>query len=97
MSEFEWDPAKAARNVRSHGVRFEDAQTVFRDPFRRTMADEDHSQFEQRWITMGRTPDGKLLVVCHTHRETDDGEDSVRLISARPATPRERRHYESDK
>ena len=97
MFEFEWDRAKAANNRRKHGIEFEDARTVFWDPLRRTIADEEHSQFEQRWITMGRTPDGKLLVVCHTDRETDEGRDSVRLISARSATPGERRQYESGK
>ena len=97
MFEFEWDPAKAANNRRKHGIEFEDAATVFLDPLSRSISDEDHIAFEERWITMGYASGGRLLVVSHTYAETEGGETSVRIISARSATPRERRHYESRK
>ena len=97
MSEFEfdWDPAKAASNLREHGVSFEDAGTILLDPLSRSIRDEDHSQFEERCITIGHTPDGRLLVVSHTEFETHGDKHLVRLISARQATPSERREYES--
>ena len=95
MFEFEWDPAKAASNLRKHKVSFESAATVFQDRLMLSIPDEEHSEFEERWITMGRARDGRLLVVSHTDTETGDGRISARLISARPATPRERRRYES--
>lgn len=95
MFEFEWNPAKAASNFRKHGVSFEIAATVFRDPFLRSVRDEVHSEYEERWITMGRARNDRLLVVSHTSVETAGRGISVRLISARVATPRERRQYTS--
>ena len=95
MFDFEWDPAKAASNVRKHNVSFELARTVFRDPLMLSIPDEDHSEFEQRWMTMGCAQDGRLLAVCHTDPRTDGHKISVRLISARLATRSERRQYES--
>ena len=95
MFEFEWDPAKAASNLRKHKVDFELAATVFQDPFMQSILDEDHSEFEQRWMTMGRARDGRLLVVSHTDARTEGDKTSVRLISARPATRDEQRQFES--
>ena len=95
MFEFDWDPAKAASNVRKHNVSFELARTVFLDPLMLSIPDEDHGEFERRWITMGCTLDGRLLTVCHTDPRTDGHKTSVRLISARLATRSERRQYES--
>ena len=95
MFEFEWDPAKAASNVRKHKVSFELAATVFQDPFARSIPDEDHSEFEHRWITMGRTRGDRLLVVSHTDPQTDGDKTSVRIISARLASRNERRQFES--
>ena len=95
MFEFEWDPAKAASNLRKHGIGFELASTVFRDRFMRSIPDEDHDGSEERWITMGCVPDGRLLVVSHTFLETVGDKTSVRIISARRATRNERRQYES--
>jgi uncharacterized protein len=86
----EWDPTKAASNAAKHGVSFEEAATVFLDVLSLTIADPDHSFQEERFITMGRSAAGRLLVVVHTDRV-----DAIRLISAREATPRERRTYES--
>jgi len=86
---FEWDPRKAAENLARHGVSFEEAATVFRDVLSATGADPDHSVGEQRFVTFGISTGGRLLVVAHTDRD-----DTIRIISARPATPRERKIYE---
>ncbi len=97
MFEFEWDPAKAASNLRKHKVSFNLAATVFQDPFTRSILDRDHSEFEERWITMGHDRDGCLLVVSHTWNEATGGKNSVRIISARRATRNEQRQYEPGK
>jgi uncharacterized DUF497 family protein len=89
MLEFEWDPDKAASNAAKHGVSFEEAATVFGDPLSLTAYDPDHSQDEDRFITMGSSVDNRLLLVSHTDRE-----DRIRIISARLATRRERKAYE---
>ena len=95
MFEFEWDPAKAASNLRKHRISFELAATVFLDPLARSLPNGDHSEFEERWVTLGHARDGKLLVVSHTHTCNEADKISVRIISARPATPDERRQFES--
>ncbi len=95
MYKFEWDPAKAASNVRKHGVSFENAGAVFQDPLMLPTPDEDHGGYEERWVTMGRAADDRLLAVCHTDPRTDGHKTSVRIISARLATRSERRQYES--
>ena len=95
MFALEWDPAKAAANIRKHGVDFNLAATVFRDSLHISIPDTDHSVFEERWVTMGQAEDGRLLVVCHTDRRTVGDRTIVRIISARTATPRERRQFES--
>ncbi len=87
--EFEWDDAKAESNERKHGVSFAEAMTVFADPLSLTGYDPDHSDEEDRYITMGTSATGRLLVVSHTDRG-----DNVRIISAREASRRERRDYE---
>ena len=94
MFKFEWDPAKAARNLRKHQISFEFARTVFGDPLMRSIPDE-YSEFEERWNTMGQAQGGRLLVVSHTWNETDGGTMLVRVISARQATLNEQRQYES--
>ena len=86
---FEWDLAKAAKNLRKHRVSFEEASTVFADPLSLTIPDPDSSFDEARFITLGRSEVGRLLVVVHTER----GETN-RLISARRATRQERTNYE---
>ena len=96
MLEFEWDLAKAASNLRKHGVGFDLAATVFRDPLMRSVLDPDHGgEPEERWITMGQDRDGRLLVVSHTGDRAGGNRLPVRLISARRATRNERRQYES--
>lgn len=92
---FEWDPAKAAGNRRKHGVGFELAATVFQDPMALSRFDDEHSQTEERWVTLGQADNGTLLVVVHTYQEIDEHNAAVRIISARPATQREQRDYKS--
>jgi uncharacterized protein len=87
--EFEWDDAKSEANERKHGVSFAEAMTVFGDPLALTGYDPGHSDDEDRYITMGTSIAGRLLIVSHTDRG-----DKVRLISAREASRRERRDYE---
>ena len=87
--KFEWDPAKAAANLAKHGVSFEEAATVFRDTLSATGLDPDHSVDEDRFVIFGVSTSGRLLVVAHTERG-----DTIRVISARPATPGERKIYE---
>jgi hypothetical protein len=88
----EWDPEKAASNLTKHGVDFHEAGTVLDDPLSTTFPDPDHSADEQRYLTIGSSLTGRILVVAHTDRA-----EAVRLISARPATPSERRFYEEAK
>ena len=88
---FEWNPEKAHRNRRKHQVSFADASTAFGDPLSLTIADPDHSTDEERYILLGQTHTGQLVVVVHTVREGDP--EQIRLISARIATEREKRSY----
>jgi hypothetical protein len=85
----EWDPEKAASNLAKHGVDFHEAGTVLDDPLSTTFPDPDHSVGEERFLTIGLSASGRILVVGHTDRG-----EAVRLITARPATPAERRFYE---
>ena len=87
--KFEWDPRKAEANKLKHGVDFADAITVFDDRVAATVIDPDHSIDENRFITIGYSVGGRLLFVCHVDRG-----ETVRLISARQATSRERRNHE---
>jgi len=89
---FEWDPSKAAQNRRKHGVSFREAATVFGDPLALTYQDPDHSGEEQRFITVGMSSFGRLLIVAHADRG-----ESIRNISARKTTVRERTDYEQEK
>ena len=86
---FEWDAIKAASNLAKHGVSFEEAATVFRDPLSATSEDPDHSLGEERLVSFGVSVSGRLLVVAHTDRR-----DTIRIISARPASAGERKIYE---
>ena len=87
---FEWDPEKTRQNVAKHGVSFEEAATAFADRLSITRFDPDHSDDEDRFLLLGATHVGHLVVVAHTERD-----DSVRIISARMASRRERRTYAS--
>lgn len=88
---FEWDPGKAAQNRRKHGVSFREAATVFGDPLAMTYQDPDHSVEEQRFITIGMSSLGRLLIAAHADRG-----ENIRIISARKTTLRERTDYEQE-
>jgi len=87
--QFEWDARKSRRNQHKHGVSFAEAATVLADPLALTYADAAHSIVEERYVTFGVSGGGTALVVVHTSRG-----DTIRIISARPMTPRERRDHE---
>ena len=87
--QFAWDPRKAAENRFRHGVSFHEAATVFDDPLAITYADPDHSEDEFRYLTFGIDSTGRLLVVAHT-----EVRDTIRIISTRRATRKERKIYE---
>ena len=89
---FEWDKKKAGSNANKHGVTFNEASTVFGDARSLTIPDPAHSAVEKRFVTMGTSHRGKLVVVVHTERG-----DNIRIISARPANRRERKAYEETK
>ena len=89
MLTFEWDANKAGLNLAKHDIHFEEAATVFGDPFSVTIFDPAHSRAEDRFIILGRSHLDKLLVVVHTERG-----DNIRIISARCASRRERKFYE---
>ena len=80
--QFEWDPTKAQQNTRRHRVTFERAATVFLDPNALSVFDEQHSEDEERWVTLGLDRTGALLIVCHTFREETETSAMIRLISA---------------
>lgn len=86
---FEWDPKKAKKNLRKHGVSFEEAVTVFYDPLSATFDDPDHSVGEDRFIIIGLSSRDRLIVVAHAERG-----ESIRIINARPATAQERKKHE---
>ena len=87
---FAWDEAKTEENQRKHGVTFEEASTVFADENGRLKHDPDHSQEEDRFLLLGFSAKLRLLIVCHAYRENDE---VIRIISARKATPSERKQY----
>lgn len=89
--EFEWDDAKAAANERKHGVSFPEAATAFADPLAALFPDPEHSGDEEREILVGYSEQGRLLIVSFTERPPN-----IRVISARVATPAERRNHEDN-
>ncbi|NUN64482.1 BrnT family toxin [Pseudanabaena biceps] len=88
---FDWDEEKAKSNLAKHGISFDEATSIFDDPLFLTFADPEHSLQEQRFLIMGESARGRLLVVSYTDRK-----EITRLISARPATRKERKAYESE-
>jgi hypothetical protein len=89
---FEWDSDKARKNLEKHRVSFHEASTIFSDPFEITIDDPAHSWGEQRYVSIGRSFNQRLLVVAYTERE-----DWIRIISAWLATKKERRQYEENR
>lgn len=92
--DFDWDANKARSNFQKHGVSFRLATTVFRDPLALTIFDNEHSDDEDRWVTLGNAEDGHLTVVVHTSEEVSETELRIRIISARRAEREEIRDYE---
>ena len=89
--EFEWDDEKAQSNLKKHGVSFDEAATIFNDPRIATIFDPDHSEDEERYISIGMSVIMRLLSVIHTFRK-----ERIRLISARKATKTEKKNYENN-
>jgi uncharacterized protein len=87
---FEWDEAKAVANLAKHGISFNEAATILGDTLGSTYPDSGRSQAERRWLTIGMSEAGRLLVVVHS----EEGEQTIRIISARRATRKEREFYE---
>jgi uncharacterized protein len=94
--EFEWDDAKAESNLAKHGVDFTDAMTVLLDPLALTRFDDEHSDDEERLVSLGRAANEQLVLAVHTFNATGPNTALVRLISARPATRQEREQYEQE-
>jgi uncharacterized protein len=90
---FAWDPIKARQSLKDHKVAFERATTIFLDPEALSEFDEDHSEDEDRWLTLGIDRTGTLLVVSHTYREETEVSAAIRIISARKATKNETKQY----
>lgn len=88
-SDFEWDPEKAQKNLQKHEVSFEEASSVFDDPMFITLLDDEHSDDEERYITIGLSNKTRLFLVAHTERD-----NRIRIISARKATKYEEKFYE---
>ncbi|MFQ5771201.1 MAG: BrnT family toxin [bacterium] len=91
MLLFEWDPSKAKKTIKIHGVSFDEASTSFKDTLSLTIYDPLHSDEEDRFVLIGNSYKNRLLVVVHTERG-----DKIRIISARKATKNERKQYEKN-
>ncbi|MBI1746521.1 MAG: BrnT family toxin [Acidobacteria bacterium] len=91
---FEWDENKARENLKKHKVSFEEVKTVFNDPLLLTFLDEEHSEGEERYISIGTSATSRILLVVHAEREATEETLIIRVISCRKATASERRTYE---
>ena len=92
--KFEWDKNKDLLNRKNHGVSFHEAEAIFEDPFHLSVLDRRFDYLEERWMTLGETKSGKLIVAGHIYLMDDDGTELVRIITARKATTKERQRYE---
>ncbi len=91
--QFDWDPAKDKRNTRKHRISFRRAAMVFRDPNQLSLFDNEHSETEDRWVTIGIDSGGVLRVVVHTYKQIDNETCEIRIISARKAIGAEVSQY----
>ena len=91
--KFEWNEKKNLNNIKKHGISFEKAKEVFSDPFHISKLDHRFNYFEERWITLGSTKEDKILVVANMFFD-ENGEEIIRIISARKANQKERKFYE---
>jgi uncharacterized protein len=94
--KFGWNPDKARENLRKHRISFDRAATTFLDPNALSIFDIDHSQEEDRWVTLGLESNGTLLVVIHTFESVNPSQTDIRIISARKATVQEIRQYQEE-
>ena len=92
--QFDWDQKKAKVNKRKHNISFNRATSVFRDPYMISIFDDEHSESEDRWITLGTDENGILLVISHTFQKSSSAKFNIRIISARKATKIEISQYE---
>ena len=90
---FEWDPRKAREKQDKHSVTFDEAATIFRDSKALSIFDPDHNEIEDRWITLGVSEKGRLLIVIHTFREENEDSVTIRIISSRKASKQEIKTY----
>ncbi|MHB8655019.1 MAG: BrnT family toxin [Terriglobia bacterium] len=90
---FEWDLAKARKNLRKHRVRFQRAAEIFLDPMAASTFDYEHAEAEERWVTMGKDSYGRVLLLIHTYTQVSEEESRIRIISARKATKQEAAQY----
>ncbi len=93
MIKFEWNPTKAVLNQKKHGVTFDEAKSVFYDEFAVQFYDSENSELEDRFLMLGLSFESRILIVCHCER---DSGNTIRLISARKATKKERKFYEGE-
>ena len=93
---FDWDAKKARSNIKKHKISFDEAKTIFLDPYLMTYPDRLHSFHEERYISIGYSIRNRILLVVHTEREETENAVVVRIISSRKATPEERRKYEEN-
>jgi uncharacterized protein len=91
---FEWDPQKAKTNISKHKISFSEATSVFKDPMAISIFDEDHSKDEERWITLGISSVGNIIIVNHTFVKLDKNSIKIRIFSSRKAIKNERSQYE---
>lgn len=92
--KFQWDKTKADENLIKHGVSFEEAETIFYDPFAVEFYDDENSEWEDRFLLLGISSNLNLLIICHCYRESDS---IIRIISARKATKNEAGYYTGGK
>ncbi len=91
--QFQWDPEKANKNSRKHNVSFEQAATVFKDRNMLSIFDKDHSKEEDRWVSLGISSKGRILVVCHSFVKESQDTTVIRIFSSRKATNQEIQQY----
>jgi hypothetical protein len=91
---FEWDESKSRANLKKHKVGFDEARTIFNDPFLVTYPDEFYSDDEERYVSVGISANNRVLLVSHAEREETDEVFIIRIISCRRATTSERKFYE---
>lgn len=89
----EWDPKKANLNLKKHGISFESASSVFYDPRAITIFDDEHSENEERWVTIGISKNGQIIILCHLFTEETKDSCTIRIFSARKATKSEAKNY----